>query len=69
MKPTLREWVRACIQNKEMVAEFDRLNGTNLLQKGPPLVKAIDLATGKLADDIRLFLAFCQDTYDRLPND
>lgn len=65
---SFREYVRECARNKELLAEFDRLNGTNLsFRQTPPIVQAIDMATGKTADDVARFLAFCWDTYQRLP--
>ena len=44
--------------NKELVKEFDRLNGTNLSLKGTPIEIEIDKATGKLDDDMIKFINF-----------
>jgi hypothetical protein len=70
MKPTFKEYVRACARDKDLLAEFDRLNGSNLARRPePPIVQAIDMATGKLASDVGRFLAFCWETYQRMPDD
>lgn len=59
--------VRHASANKELVAQFDRLSGTNLQRVGSPIELAIDQATGKLDDDIRKFLQFVKTfVYERI---
>jgi hypothetical protein len=50
-----------CLANKEMVAEFDRLHGTNVAQIGTQLDLAIDKATGRLEKDVKAFLDFSME--------
>lgn len=50
--------VGAVASNKELLAEFDRLNGTNLSLRGAPIDLAIDEATGRQKDEIAALLRF-----------
>ncbi|MFA4971144.1 MAG: hypothetical protein WC683_00930 [bacterium] len=45
----------------ELVAEFDRLNGTNLGRRGSGMELAIDDATGRADEDLRRFVAFVEE--------
>jgi len=59
-----------CARMPELVAEFDRLAGTNLSFRGSALDLKIDEATGRLDDDLRKFIAFVWDcVWCRLPPD
>jgi hypothetical protein len=48
-------------ENKELVAQFDRLAGTNLGGKGTSLDLMIDEATGRLEHDVQEFVTFVHD--------
>lgn len=50
--------VATCLENRELVAEYDRLNGTNLSKKLSPIENAIDSATGKREQELLGFIAF-----------
>jgi hypothetical protein len=50
--------VEATAVNAELVAEFDRLQHTNLSRHGAPLELAIDDATGRTSEEIAGFLRF-----------
>lgn len=50
--------VKTCLKNKEFVAEYDRLNGTNLSKKLSPLENAIESATGLREKELLSFIAF-----------
>lgn len=41
-----------------LVAEFDRLHRTNLLQRGTPIERMIDKATGRMNQDVEKFIDF-----------
>lgn len=60
-KPPLNfnDCLMECAGNKELVKEFDRLQGCNLSLKGSPLTLMIGKACGKQDDDMRKFIAFC----------
>lgn len=62
-------FVVACAQNTELVAEFDRLAGTQLLAPASALHRAIDEASGRWASDNLRFMRFCADMWSRLPNE
>ncbi len=55
---TFKEILLESAANKELVKEFDRLNGTNLSLKGSGLDLEIDKASGRLEDDMKLFIEF-----------
>lgn len=58
------------IGTPELVAEFDRLYGADLRARRPPIVRMVDEATGKLADDMREFAHFVhQSVYLTLSDD
>ena len=52
------EVLGVCVRNKELVREFDRLNGANLSMMGSPIDLMVDEATGKQKDDLRKFVDF-----------
>lgn len=41
-----------------LIAEFDRLKGTNLRLLGSPLDTQVDIGSGRLAHDVQLFVLF-----------
>jgi len=53
--------MQAAACNKELLAEFDRLTGFNVSQKGPGIVQEIDRATGYLDQGARAFYEFVVD--------
>lgn len=58
------------ISTPELVAQFDRLYGADLRGRRPPIVRMVDEATGKLADDMREFVHFVhQGVYLTLSDD
>lgn len=58
---TFPDCVLECSRNRDLIAQFDRLTGSNLSLKGAPIELMVDEATGKLADDVRQFTAFVYD--------
>lgn len=58
-----------CINETEMVQEYDRLTGSNLSLRGTPIDLLIDEATGRLDDELREFIYFIYDcVYTRVPS-
>lgn len=55
---TFKEVIIEASKNSEFVKEFDRLCGTNLSLKGTGLDLEIDKATGRLDNDLKLFVEF-----------
>lgn len=47
-----------CAGDKDLVAQFDRLTGSNLSLKGSPLDVAIDKASGRTNAELASFIAF-----------
>lgn len=65
---TFHECILYCAGNRELVHHFDRLRGTNLSLRGAPIDLAVDKASGRLDDDLGLFVAFVFDAvWCRLP--
>ena len=65
---TFSEVVRYCAANKEFVANTDRLLGTNLSLRGAPLEQEIDISTGRIDHDCRVFIEMVHDiVWLRLP--
>lgn len=62
---TFVDFVIACSSERSLVAQFDRLRGTNLSRRGTGLDLAIDDATGR-TEHCRLWLEFCADLYQRI---
>jgi hypothetical protein len=48
-----------CAADSALVANYDRLRGTNLSQKGSGLLLEIDRVTGRLESELRDFVDFC----------
>lgn len=61
-----QQWMSLCIGNKELLAHYDRLRGTNLSRRGFPMDLLIDQATGRLDDEAVPFLEFCHDVFMRI---
>lgn len=55
---TFEEVVKHAAANKELVAQYDRLSGTNLSLKGSPIDVQIDLATGRIESEVPDFVDF-----------
>lgn len=65
---TFARCLAACLANRELVENYDRLRGTNVGLRGSPLELMVDDATGRLESDVAGFLAFVEDcVWDRLP--
>lgn len=60
---TFTECVMECAGNSELVAEFDRLSGSNLSLKGAKIELMIDEATGRLNAELAMFVSF---VYERV---
>jgi len=58
LNPRFLACLREAAKHKELIAEFDRLSGSNLSRKGPPIATMIDDATGRTAAEVRLFAEF-----------
>ena len=60
--------LRACAANRELVAEYDRLNGTNLSLTGAPIDVEVDRAASRQESELPGFAAFVYEcVYRRLP--
>lgn len=58
----------AAVNNRELVAEFDRLAGANLSMRGSNLDLALDQATGRMDADAERFVDFVREAvFERLP--
>lgn len=59
-------WLETCVRqalaDPELVAEFDRIHGTNVRLRGTGLEVQIDLASGRLDHDLEQFVAFIHET-------
>lgn len=66
---TFRDLVSVASTTPELVAEFDRLSGTNLSRRGTGLDLMIDDATGRTDHDCRLWLEFLADFWERIPEE
>lgn len=62
----LAQWLGICVQSDELIAQYDRLKGTNLSRKGSGLSIFIDDTTGKFDSDAKAFLDFCVSIYPRV---
>jgi hypothetical protein len=51
-----------CIENKELVSNYDRLRGTNLSLRGDALSLAIDKASGRIEKEFEDYVEFCFET-------
>jgi hypothetical protein len=76
---TFNEVLLACCKKPELIKEFDRLSGTNVMgifhDKRPPIIRMIDESTGyqkvldqKAHDDMQKFISFVFEcVWMRLP--
>jgi len=62
----LEPWLRLCAGNGELLANYDRLRGTNLGGRGTPIDRMIDEATGKLEEEALGFFDWCREMFERL---
>ena len=62
----LAQWLGICVHSDELIAQYDRLKGTNLSRKGSGLSILIDDSTGKYDSDAKAFLDFCVSIYPRV---
>jgi hypothetical protein len=53
--------LREAAANKELVAQFDRLTGSNLSMRGAPIELEIDRTTGRQREELRRFAEFVRD--------
>ena len=64
--PPAFAWLETCVREAlaipDLVAEFDRLHGTNLSLRGSALDLRIDLACNRLEDDVGRFVSFIHET-------
>ncbi len=60
------DWLKLCVTNKEMLAQYDRLRGTNLSCSGAPMDLLIDQSTGRLEAEALPFFEFCHDLFLRI---
>jgi|SRR6185312_237051 len=61
--------LRTALACPALVAEFDRLAGTDVAARATPMNRAIDVASGRAEADLQRFLAFAKDAiWDRLDN-
>lgn len=64
---TFADCVRATFSNRELLAEFDRLNGTNLSLRGTAFELQIDFASGRFEPEVEQFVTFVKEcVWDRL---
>lgn len=65
---TFIECMEMCIDNKNLIREFDRLNGTNLSRKGLVIEVMIDEVSGRFEEDFIQFVDFVWDhIFTRVP--
>lgn len=64
--PLLEPWLRLCAGNGELLANYDRLRGTNLAGRGAPIDRMIDEATGRLEEEALEFFDWCREMFERL---
>ena len=55
---TIEQICKQCLEYKDLVANFDRLRGTNLSGKGSLIERQIDIASGRQENDLKLFAQF-----------
>lgn len=55
---TFEQFLLQCADNHELIANFDRLHGTNLLLKGKVIEVMVDKASGRLDSDVEKFVEF-----------
>lgn len=67
---TLHECLLYCARDRELVANFDRLCGTNLSFRGTAIELAIDKVTGRQDSELERFVHFVIEcVWLRLPEE
>ena len=67
---TFYQVLMRCAVEPELIANYDRLNGTNLSLKGSRLDRMIDESTGRLDSELAGFIEFVYDcVWLRLPRE
>ena len=56
---TFASCLKQCAQDQELLANYDRLKGTNLSLKGSSISLEIDRVTGRIESELREFIDFC----------
>lgn len=65
---TFTRCVVEALLDEGLVAQYDRLRGTNIALLGSPLELLIDLETGRFEAELGEFVEFVKDcVWDRLP--
>ena len=59
--------LRIAVEDKDLIAEFDRLKGHNLSRLGTPIELMIDDASGRTEQALDDFTDFVWDLAQRLP--
>ena len=54
----IKDTVIKCYENKQFIAEYNRLTNSNFQEVKTPLEQMIDIETGKTSDEILKFLDF-----------
>ena len=55
---TIEQICKQCLEDKDLVANFDRLRGTNRSGKGSLIERQIDIASGRQENVLKLFAQF-----------
>ena len=58
---TFADCCRESFANRELLAEFDRLRGTNLSLRGTAFELQIDFASGRFEGEMEKFVEFVRD--------
>lgn len=69
---TFQDCVLECSKNRELISEFDRLNGTHLstLDRRKPIEQMIDEATGRDRAALQQFIEFVHEfVWTRIPEE
>jgi hypothetical protein len=67
---TFNECVLYCAGSRGLVAQFDRLTGSNLCMRGTPVDLMVDEATGRQREELVRFMAFVFECiWTRLPEE
>lgn len=61
LDPAFVRCLEAAAAARELLTEFDRLNGTNLALTGAPIAVAIDIASGRIDAEVQGFAEFVFD--------
>lgn len=67
---TFEECFIHCLNDHELLKEFDRLRGTSLSGSGSLMSELVDVASGKRTLDLAEFLKFVKEcVWDRMPQE